>query len=695
MGIPKYAGYVIDRFNSAKVQIKTCNTLSLDLNAILHQILAELYEIPHYLELNQKKQLELLISRIPVEVMLDSIALKTINFVEELVQHYKVTDALIIAVDGKPPLAKVKQQAERRYQARLGQQDNGIMKDVDRNVLTFRSEIMKIIHLQINTLLMQRKNNGKYPPKIIYSSHLIKGEGEQKIFDILRSSQIDINSGIHLIYGVDADFFLLSIGSGLHNLYLSRNDLHEAYSIDNLKTKIVEVYSTTTPYDFVLLSILLGNDFLPKFKIGDDLGSFYNILFETYKEFRKNNDAIIKENSSRRGDDKLIFSAQRFQTFIEMIADKEPELLIEQIENPSTHMSFLKYFENKKKENIDEELEDMQRDYYKIASLNFSCYNDDGSVRDMKNFSDEENLFYTIESYYKFILPLDVKEEEIEQFVDNDVLDRIDFYRKIDGKKINDVIDNCTTFLADNYTKLKAKFGSDLNQIINREDGEYIISDQIDDDKIVEFVKYCIISMLGDDLATMVSNQYLFGVFWTFKYFTMGSDSIDKNWVYPFFTAPLFMSLANLRSETIRVHSEMLYDKKEDIPEYFYSSIQVLFLIIPPKSVGVVKETIQDWINKNRISITNCPKYRDSINPGHHINRVILPMFSQKRMMKFYEPFHKENEKLANIYEKEDKIIILQAPSTSIARKTIGKTDTGTSISNIPRQATSYRNVKP
>ena len=64
-------------------------------------------------------------------------------------------------------------------------------------------------------------NTSILPPKVIYSSVNSVGEGEHKIFLLMRQSQIT-GSHAHVLYGMDADLINLSMLAPLNKINLMR-----------------------------------------------------------------------------------------------------------------------------------------------------------------------------------------------------------------------------------------------------------------------------------------------------------------------------------------------------------------------------------------------------------------------------------------------------------------------------------------
>jgi 5'-3' exonuclease len=94
----------------------------------------------------------------------------------------------------------------------------------------------------IQRFLAENAKAGSFSVKnIVYSSHLVPGEGEHKIFDMLRAGKESLNIPDDkniLVYGKDADLFMLTLLSPNPNIYLIREDLNESINIDELRKLI-------------------------------------------------------------------------------------------------------------------------------------------------------------------------------------------------------------------------------------------------------------------------------------------------------------------------------------------------------------------------------------------------------------------------------------------------------------------------
>lgn len=194
-----------------------------------------------------------------------------------------------IAVDGTPPIAKLKQQRERRYRGlyelEVVQLDSYASQGLRGFLLTPGSFLMEWITLNLPDIIsaLQLKN-----VEIIIDGSNIPGEGEQKFMNSLFGRDLmDLSydrGGTVLTVGADADLILMMLasrGSG----YIDRaiEDL-DVIDIGQLAEVIGEKYPL---FDFIFMSMLLGNDFVPPLPILEDVRDNFQRILDTYENIRR------------------------------------------------------------------------------------------------------------------------------------------------------------------------------------------------------------------------------------------------------------------------------------------------------------------------------------------------------------------------------------------------------------------------
>lgn len=275
MGIKKFHVWLKDKYPQCYVKDnkhrRNYNHVYIDLNYILHQ---SLYN-------NKKMNLEFVTN---VYFLLDHIICKHLP-----------TKSLTIAIDGASPYAKIKLQQKRR-------KNNGTdnSSDFSSSHLTpgtiFMNELTKHMKVYVET----RKNWFRYLDiKFLLFPASQPDEGELKILHQLIVNGTD-NMDTHLVIGNDADLIVMCMSlKNICNIdILVKTNKKIGYEVISINTLIKEIgkdyfnlnnLSMNTlkllPYrqDFCILSILMGNDYLPKLhsvKL-DSLWKSYKLTLES------------------------------------------------------------------------------------------------------------------------------------------------------------------------------------------------------------------------------------------------------------------------------------------------------------------------------------------------------------------------------------------------------------------------------
>ena len=253
---------------------------------------------------------------------------------------------LMIAVDGVAPRAKMEQQRLRRYTSVANKDRNAVfntncispgtqfMIDLDKNIRDF-----------IETELEKKC-------KVLYSPHTRVGEGEHKAIKWIKNVPDSINERIvHVIYGLDADLVMLSLTTGLDNIFLLREKtvyehkeedskkrsghkdemehLCHLLSIKKMKDTYwaeanleydYSVHITKEQFfkDYVMMSFLLGNDFMPHMKALNIYKGGLEKLIEKYLEG-------VKTTNRGMLDEKLGVNKELLLIVLKEFYDNEPD----------------------------------------------------------------------------------------------------------------------------------------------------------------------------------------------------------------------------------------------------------------------------------------------------------------------------------------------------------------------------------
>jgi 5'-3' exonuclease len=228
-------------------------------------------------------------------------------------------NVLYIAFDGVAPLAKMDQQRSRRYKTAFmsaisyENTENVFSKHGDSKWNTtaitpgtlFMSKLSKRIHSEFSSSSPSPVSHINVK-RIVVSTSTEPGEGEHKMFAYIRK-YAQPNENI-AVYGLDSDLIMLSI---LHSTMCSnififretpqfsksilpvhlRNDTTECLFLD-IRALALSIlyemgssdYNTQRIYDYILVSVLLGNDFLPHMVSLNLRGTGMELILQMYNE---------------------------------------------------------------------------------------------------------------------------------------------------------------------------------------------------------------------------------------------------------------------------------------------------------------------------------------------------------------------------------------------------------------------------
>ena len=337
MGIPYFFSYIIKAHKNIIKNIcflneKQIDNFFLDSNSIIYDVV---YNIKEY-------------KGFDIE---DYIINKVIEKIEFYIDLIKPKNIVYIAFDGIPPLSKMEQQRSRRYKSWYS---NEIKKIIKKNYNENNEEeecniFFDTINITCGTLFMNKLSSKiknyfiKNNDKVIFSGSDEYGEGESKIFEYIRKNfetTILLNSS-NIIFGLDSDIIILSLNNiqikgfvkntNNINICLLRETTHFKEVINDTNTNddfclldinelsksiIKELTNKENNFvleqdieedieednlnrikDYILLSFLLGNDFIQgHISLNIRTGGFDKIL-NAYKEIIINNNKYLIKNN--------------------------------------------------------------------------------------------------------------------------------------------------------------------------------------------------------------------------------------------------------------------------------------------------------------------------------------------------------------------------------------------------------------
>nr|XP_057944195.1 5'-3' exoribonuclease 1 isoform X2 [Doryrhamphus excisus] len=365
MGVPKFYRWISERYPCLSEvvkehQIPEFDNLYLDMNGIIHQCSHPNDEDVHF--------------RISEEKIFADI----FHYLEVLFRIIKPRKVFFMAVDGVAPRAKMNQQRGRRFRSAKEAEDK-IKKALDKgevlptearfdsNCITPGTEFMVRLQDQLKYFVHNKLSTDKLwqNVRIYLSGHETPGEGEHKIMEFIRSEIAkpghDPNTR-HCLYGLDADLIMLGLTSHEPNFSLLREEvrfggkksqkritapeettfhlLHLSlmreyidYEFSALKTQMGSDYDLEGIIDdWILMSFLVGNDFIPHLPHLHISHDALPLLYRTYISVLPDLGGYLNENGH--------LNVANFEKYLEKLSEFDREHFSEVFVD-------LKWFESK------------------------------------------------------------------------------------------------------------------------------------------------------------------------------------------------------------------------------------------------------------------------------------------------------------------------------------------------------------
>jgi len=366
MGVPKFYRWIAERYPLINQIISNCAILPefdnfyLDMNGIIHAC-------THPNDNHASNSLTLR------EMML-SIFRYIDRMVTEIVKPKKL---LFLAIDGVAPRAKLNQQRARRFRAAQDRLESiekaktrGEVVDedslFDSNCITPGTEFMDLVSRHLKWFI--RKKMKEDPLwrhlTIVFSGHDVPGEGEHKIMQYIRdlrcSPHYEPNIR-HCMYGQDADLIMLGLASHEPHFALLREVinfnsnfgrktaretvirqtkdaqfqllhislLREYISIDfahGLPPE-VSIDQERVIDDFIFLTFLVGNDFLPHLPTLDISEHAFDVLINAYRQLLVEDPPSELNNTGYLVFQGELYDLDRLEKLFSIVGSQEHEIL--------------------------------------------------------------------------------------------------------------------------------------------------------------------------------------------------------------------------------------------------------------------------------------------------------------------------------------------------------------------------------
>ena len=335
MGVPKFYRWLSERYPLINQMISNGTMLPeidnfyLDMNGIIHACTHPNDDNETAVKLSQRDMM-----------------LAIFRYIDRCVSLIvKPKKLLFLAIDGCAPRAKLNQQRSRRFRAGQEREENmqksrqrGEIVDeaalFDSNCITPGTEFMEIVdrHLRYYIHKKIKEDPVWRDLEVIYSGHDVPGEGEHKIIEWIRNErakpgyQPNIR---HCLYGQDADLIMLGLGTHEPHFTLLRevvdfgggrrgmgarqtvmkqtqDSKFQLLHLSTLREYIEVEFShkhtggaldiERLVDDFIFLTFLVGNDFLPHLPTLDIGENGFDVIFDVYKQMQQEEVGYLVEN---------------------------------------------------------------------------------------------------------------------------------------------------------------------------------------------------------------------------------------------------------------------------------------------------------------------------------------------------------------------------------------------------------------
>ena len=288
------------------------------------------------------------------------------RMVTEIAKPKKI---LFMAIDGCAPRAKMNQQRSRRFRAAQDRLDmvakareKGEVVDeenmFDSNCITPGTEFMEQVGKHLRWFIRKKMKEDPIWKhlEVTFSGHDVPGEGEHKIMQFIRELRAmpDYQPNVrHCMYGQDADLIMLGLATHEPHFTLLREVVNfntgfsrgaSARSTVMRQTKEAQFQllnlAVLREYievdlalgcrfavdkerlcdDFIFLTFLVGNDFLPHLPTLDIGEHAFDLVFTSYKELLEEKEGYLVHNGE-------LGDLERLEKLFEKIGRREAEIL--------------------------------------------------------------------------------------------------------------------------------------------------------------------------------------------------------------------------------------------------------------------------------------------------------------------------------------------------------------------------------
>ena len=275
MGIPQFFSHVRRKMPWVVVRgLKAgVGRLAVDFNSVVHACAREL-------------QLQRLRGGPPLRP--DEVYAACVRKVKAYAALVRPQQELFVSVDGLPPCAKMVQQRNRRYMAAASREHGAA--GWDSNCVTPGTEFMRALDAYMASAAACAEIQAVLSPgcRYVYSGSDERGEGEHKIFGLLKQSSQ--SPAADVVAGLDADLIMMSLLLDKRTLYVMREDENKDLTYVNIPAlrealiTSIGCHNSLCVEDYVVFCMFVGNDFVPCLPCLSIKENAIELLVQVYKE---------------------------------------------------------------------------------------------------------------------------------------------------------------------------------------------------------------------------------------------------------------------------------------------------------------------------------------------------------------------------------------------------------------------------
>jgi 5'-3' exoribonuclease 1 len=559
MGVPKFYRWISERYPlinqilSDSTLLPEIDNFYLDMNGIIHACTH-----PNDQDSTSKA--------LTFREMILAIFGYIDRIVTEIVKPKKL---LFMAIDGVAPRAKLNQQRARRFRAAQERVEKMMIakqkgetideEDVfDTNAITPGTEFMDKVGRHLRWFIRKKMKEDPIWSnlEVVFSGHDVPGEGEHKIMQYIREAraQPDYPPNLrHCMYGQDADLIMLGLVTHEPHFTLLREvvNFNTRFGAKGVRQAIMKQtkevsfqllhISILREYieldlgigidfavdrerlidDFVFLTFLVGNDFLPHLPTLDISEHAFDTIFNAYKELLQQSPGYIVENGEIR-------DFARFEALCSIIGKQEATILKTREDDERSFNSKRRTFASGRgsvpTEEEEEEAEEELQRAYEAAYLE-SMGVTPGLLEDPEEgvFNDDEGGEFTVVSKRSQSAPARILQRPPAEYLGGGA-------EETKGDEGND----------------EEGTGDELDAVVTDSDAFGNTAPSKDYRGHYYFKKFKVIvaNTTTDQFLTQLMTDYLKGLVWCLAYYVKGC--ISWTWYYPYHYGPMLIDMKNL-----------------------------------------------------------------------------------------------------------------------------------------------------